>query len=338
MTAAASITPDKEPHPLTGNPKWLHVQPMMSVSFPYFVTPLPSGDPESKTLLANDTCRERLISTFRTAFQQASTQKEPVGPMEPWAWKRSPTATISFESKAKDPQIAKLSIHRGGYHLQAGRIDTDVDLFLQAVNAIVGTSCVLFDPTRPKGDWWRTPADKSVNPQNGEMVSWFGTTNFFAIHPVLTAIVLGLYRQAAILVSIGYGEKIVNAVPRAEIEAAITDCDWRKALANAEALRPWIEVPLPKAVGTNPFNFAFPTGYWRRYVRLHRALRRYGFGKVFGEDFCANWDLLHPPSKTITGLYTFWGWEGQYSEQHNALMRLGKPLKRKTASAEKSDT
>ena len=320
------------PHPLSRESKWTFFQPSLGARSRYEAVNLQGGISRQHTVEGYNVCREGLLSLYRESLRVNLCKRNFSGDRT-WNFVFEPKSRINLESEwARDPAGNALKIaqtHNGKLLIEK----SEVEAFLQVCDALVGNTAVLLDPGRPKGGWWRTSLEGAVanwEDYGGGCIVWQGIGNFVVLHPVLLAIMTGLFRQAVVLTHIGYAEKVLESVSRARVEEALTRCDWRIALANAKALQRWIEVPVPEKGGASPFNYAFPLGYWGRFLKLQRAIRRHGHEKVFGEDLLTGWGLL-AKSRTWTGAYSFWGnlEEKNTNEAQKRLLSLGRPLKRK---------
>ncbi|MBD3260534.1 MAG: hypothetical protein GF334_02480 [Candidatus Altiarchaeales archaeon] len=320
-------------HPLSNHPDWLFWQPAIEAKGTALLIPDREGSPELHSFWAINTCREGLIYNLA-----ASMRKQVIGWDDPqkkiWERKKKRVARI----RLYDPRVRKdlyqansFTIPTCGLWGVGGRLpevgaSARVDLFLRVCDALVGVPSVLLSKCRPRGDWWKGHGRFHRN-GGREYVFWAGTDNWFMRHPALTAIATGLFRQAHLLVTCGFGEQVLAVVERKEVEAALTEADWKLAYKLALQLRPWIEVPCGK--GGIRVNYPFPLGLWRRFDYLQRAVRRHNYKEIFQRDFYRSWGLT---GKTITthgsGTYAVWGDRGGFTDNHLRLRKLGAPRRR----------
>ena len=107
----------------------------------------------------------------------------------------------------------------------------------------------------------------------------------------------------------------------------------KQALLLLKKMRMWVEVP----TGTNGYvqNYAFPFGFWRRLIRLQRAIRRHGYEGALGQTFEAGWALTG--GSAYYGAYHFWG-EDENTEHHEHLMEMGAPRRKTRVKSAKKAT
>jgi hypothetical protein len=156
---------------------------------------------------------------------------------------------------------------------------------------------------------------------------WGGSDNWFLAHPATVAIATGLYRQCFHLCGAGIADQIFDAISEEEIKEVMSTGSQRLALQATKATRPFIEVP----VGRNGFrgNYAFAKGFWRRLIRLQRAIRRGGYEAAMGQTFEEGWGILDHEATEWSGLYGFWGDEEDLTDKHRHLMKAGEPRRRR---------
>lgn len=295
-----------------------------------------------KTLGTNNTCREGTIYDLRQAMQNNLFKKEtvkrpgsypemklvqarvPILDHEKTLIPRGTAVRIQAKALTHNP----LSKHPIAMANEPG--PKQVWEFVEVADRIMGTVAVLLSPNRRQGNWWETDYTECVKPVGGQShIHWYGSDGFFLQHPTLVALMTGLIRQVALLCQIGEGQKIIEAVSRDRINQILTEADWRLALEAAEALRPWIEVPVPR--NGSQLNMPFPVGMWRRLQRLHRAARRHGYDAIFQQSFEEGWNL-GAVGTNYSGMYSFWGEKGKETEHHRRVMKLGEPKRRSVKS------
>jgi hypothetical protein len=313
--------------------RWHFSQPNLGFRAKY-VSIDKEGERSEHSMLYLSTCREGVVSQARKKFQETFTTKNRTGHR---VW------NFSFETGEDRIDLADSTVKGAGdtkLLINASMLTREEQaVFLQVTDYLVGNVCVLLNPDeRDEGEWWRTDPDDCLTPDiaGNNCVSWNGSDNFFLHHPALLSLVTGLYRQALLLTQAGFGEEILGVVPREKVDKAMTTGSWRQALANCKKLRQWIEIYTPG--GNHQINFPFPEGYWLRFMRLHQALRRHGYQKVFDQDFTAAWNLLAKNSNW-SGMYNFWGYkkgddsgDSRQSDRRQRLMKLGKPQERNSTS------
>lgn len=183
---------------------------------------------------------------------------------------------------------------------------------------------VALNPDRYEGDWWTTSPTEALAQGNPEELRWYGTDNFFLRHPVLTSLVMGMFRQAFLLHEQGFGDAILKVVNRREVEECLTYGDPDLAIRILNKLRPWIAVPTNRPASPYPF----PTAYWHRLGQLKKAIYRYGYNEVFGGDIREGWGLGESGGGRY-GIYNgplaYWGATGsKITLAGKRLAQLGK--------------
>ncbi len=324
----------EEVHPLKETSKWQYNQPSMRVDASLMSTDLNGEGMVEHQLAADAQCREEVLSGVRGQLQTMFTAKDTPPKGQPWGGQRTVTRKVDlsehgFENKSQslEGHISRISIRTTG--LDYGGISHE--LFLRVADTIVGNVCVLLNPGRAPGEWWRTDPETAMT-RTGEdqRVMWNGADNFFLFHPVLLALVLGLFRQSSHMCIAGVGERILEDLPYERTEEAMTECDYRLAISNAKALRRWIEVPPATNCGSLR-NYAFPKGLWLRFMRLHQAMRKHSAEEIFGGPFEFGWNLIGK-NYSWTGAHGFWGLKEDDNgtpQQYNRLLELGRPAKKK---------
>lgn len=338
-----------EEHPLSNETNWIFLKPEVGVRVNYLTRPVGIDKPKetAHSISTFSSCREVIIGSIRTALQNLTTKKIPVG-TSTWQKELKTTSDIILNDKRSNGlKNNYLTISTNGFqfnnfptkkstdNLKFGKIK--LEEFLRVSDIVVGLPAALLNPNRMPGDWWHTNPEKA---RRGARIYWNGIDNTILQHPVITSTLTGLYRQAYCLCFGGFGPEVLKSGSYEEVQEAIDSGDWKEIFAQCEKFRPWINVPVPEAglgKGGNIHNFAFPwykprTGrvsFWQRFVRFQRALRRHGFEEVLGQDISTGWNLLKKEI-SYSGVYTFWGEERQLTKSHKRVMELGKPLKRKT--------
>jgi len=106
------------------------------------------------------------------------------------------------------------------------------------------------------------------------------------------------------------------------------------ALLLIKKTRNWIEVP----VGENGYrvNYSFPLGFWRRLIRLQRAIRKVGYEETIGQTFHEGWATTG--GTEFRGAYSFWGDEGELTNHHKHLMKIGAPRRQTRVTKSASGT
>lgn len=322
----------KPEHFLTTDENWTYRQPSVGFKAQYVAVTCGSDKRKVEAVGAATTCREGVIHNARQTFQKTLCQKVITGPGD-WQFTMKKVREPDLEDpKAKKARGTHLMIAIKALSIpkQPEASKEDLEKFILAADTVLGPMCVLLGHHRPEGDWWRTDPKKMFSTQlSQKYICWFGSDNFFLQHPVLVAIVTGLYRQVALLCSAGHADRILESVDRKEIEECLSTGSWKQALLILQKTRPFIEVPVAK---NGQFgNYAFPIGYWQRMHRLQIGARRHGYEKILGQDFMEGWSL-ELKGTNWTGLYNFWGEKESTSEAHSRLMKLGKPRSKQSES------
>jgi len=209
----------------------------------------------------------------------------------------------------------------GGYSIC--RRPCCIGRFPELLDAVVGPVGVLLNEDRYLGDWWRTSPEEAATAGKKEL-RWYGTDNFFLRHPVLTSLMMGMFRQGVLLFEQGYDAAILRAVDRKDVEDCLTNADPVLAKKILTKLRPWIEVPQQYLAP----NFSFPKGYWNRLDQTHRAVYKHGYEALFGGDIQKSWNLGQGEESgryaVPNGPIAYWGTTGKVTEAGKILARLGK--------------
>lgn len=327
-------------HFLADNQSWKYIQPTMGVKLHYVAVGNGKGEKSVQEVSAQHNCRESLIYNMRPCLQRNLCQKVTVGSKDwEFVWKRVWEVDL-LDPAAKQEGQNYLYIDRRILTLSHKSDDVTnemVEKFLLATDAVVGPMCVLLAHSRREGEWWRTTSENRDHDSRpgSNFLRWFGTDNFLLQHPALISIVLGLFRQVALICRAGYADRILESVDRKEVEDCLSSGNWKNALEIVRKTREFIEVPSPAGNGpSNPedkyfsFNFPFPLGYWKRMHRLQIGARRHGYEKLLDQDFSTGWNLGQKGSEW-SGAYALWGKDGDAREAQRRLMELGKPRSKK---------
>lgn len=309
----------KAKHFLKDDPNWGFKQPHMFVRSQLVLEPK-EGKSGVRTVSDGQTCREGVIHNFRTHLRGLACKvTQPGNGLSPT--KLEKVADIELcDKRVQTPGSTFLSITRIGLNMDPKYVDT----FIEVADALVGNVAVLMSTYRKPGTWWRTDASTCEKPSNGypESVHWYGSDNIVLRHPVFLAIISGLYRQAGNLCAGGFGEQMLKSISRSEVEKALDDADRDRALANIKKIKDWLIVP--PANGHDRY-YPFPLGFWRRFLRLQRAIVRHGYDEVFQANLIDSWGLTNT-DRSWGGVYDFWGGRGKdRNEQHFRILELGKP-------------
>ena len=294
------------------------------------------GKPRTHTINYGGDCREELVWDSREFLQNQSVR---------WSKKRNSwekIATLSHtldldHSTLRQPGVTYLwiNIHGGdgdwddiGFHGLCRRACC-IGGFSETLDAIVGPVAVLLNPDRYVGDWWKTLPEEVFHKgtyHDEEELRWYGTDNFFLRHPVLTSLMMGMFRQGVLLYQQNYDEAIRKAVKRKDVEDCLTNADPVLAMRILRTLRPWIEVPQKRLAS----NFSFPKGYWDRLQKLHRSIYSHGYDALFDGDLHHSWNIAGGGEKgnryAITkGPMEYWGTTGsKVTPEGKRLTKLGK--------------
>lgn len=272
-------------------------------------------------------CREELIWDTREYLQ---------GRVVTWKkrrnhWKRDATVVREMDldhTSLKQPGMTHLWVNgeedwEGNYKTVCRRTCC-ISKFPELLDAIVGPLAVALNPDRYQGDWWTTSPAEAVHGANE--LRWYGTDNFFLRHPVLTSLMMGMFRQGILLFEQGYDEAILRAVNRKDVEDCLTNADPQLAMRLLTTLRPWIEVPQKYLAN----NFSFPKGHWDRLRQLHRAIYRHGYDALFDADLQRSWNVAGSEEgqgryDVSNGPMVYWGTTGnKVTVAGKRLVKLGK--------------
>lgn len=297
-------------------------QPFMGFSTKFRSQPLRGGKARTHILNYGGSCREELIWDTREYLQQKSVATQKI--RGTWRIRQVKTHRLDVDHRSlKQPNITHLWLNEdedfsGDFSKLVCYRACCVDKFLEMMDALVGSLGVVLNPDRYEGNWWVTGPEEATKKitYGPPEYRWFGIDNFFLHHPVLTSLVMGLFRQGSLLFQQGFDEAILKTVKRKEVEEALTNSDPVLAMQILTKLRPWIEVPQKGYLNLAPF----PRGYWNRLGLLHRALYKYGYDEVFAGDLQNSWnihdseeggdeDLIenNPRYEVSTGPMKYWG-------------------------------
>lgn len=306
-------------NPLVGDKNWCFHQPNLGFRTKYVATDDKSGERVIRSTSHATSCRENLIHAIRQGLQSGLCQKVRTGKSEwDFVFKQIKSVDLS-DSATKEAGANAMKLNWDGLNDCGNKKKLVLIDFVRVVDTVMGPMCVLLASSRPEGEWWRTPEEEILKK---DFLYWWGSDNFFLQHPVLASIVSGLYRQAALLYRAGYEDRIMGSVDYKDIEDCLSTGSKQHALEILRKTRPWIEVPPGK--DGYVANYPFPQGYWTRMHRLQIGARRHGYEKILNQNFSEGWDL--EAKKTHwTGLYSFWGEKGEYTDAHTRLMDLGRP-------------
>ena len=329
----------EDKHPLMGNPKWVFNQPQVGIRARYLAVESEVDNPKKTVLTveAGSTCREGVISSIREVFQARLTNVKEVNASEGQGWKsQRPKWTTTKEVDLQDPaskqERSYLKIQWHSAWMQDW--EPSVEEFIKVCNVVIGPITVLLGPWRPEGeDWWKTDPKEALRKKGDhEFVYWNGTDNWFLAHPATVGIATGLYRQCFHLCIAGFAGEVIKTLSEEEVSEVMSSNSLKLAMRAIKKTRPWIEVP----VGANggKINYAFPFGLWRRLTRLQRAVRRYGYEESLGQTFHEGWATT--VGMDYSGLYAFWGTEGELTDHHRHLMKMGVPRRKKSDKPAKS--
>lgn len=314
-------------HPLAKSEAWVFAQPEVGFSTHYVAVNLETGQREVRSISNLASCREGVVYNIRQGLQGSLCQKKHANSKAEWEFTFHQIKEVDLRDPvAKEAGRTIMKINRSALHAKV-LSNCFLRKFAKACDIVMGPVCVMLGMHRPEGDWWRTDPEKIL--ENSHLC-WYGSDNFFLQHPVLVSIVTGLYRQVALACRAGYADQILASVDYQEVEECLSTNNWKQSLAIIKETRPWIEVPCAKGGGV--VNYPFPPGYWRRLKCLQRGARRHGYEKVLGQNFVDGW-ALEAKGNHWSGLYNFWGQEGELTQAHRQLMELGKPLRRKKSGA-----
>lgn len=323
-------------HPLVGNPKWIFNQPNVGFRARY-VAVSAEGERGVRLMQAATTCREGVINQMRQALQSSLTNAEEYAAAKKkvgWSDKAKGAVhkvvkRVDLEALDGKAEPTSLKIQWHECWMKDWK-EASVETFIRVCDVVMGPVMVLLGPNRPIGpDWWRTDPETALESEGKEdkYVHWYGSDNWFLAHPVTLSIVTGLYRQCFHLCLTGLADEIIATISQDEINAVMSTNDHRLALSLIKRTRPYIEVPA--GVNGNRVNYPFALGFWRRLIRLQRAIRRVGYEEALGQNFATGWALISGEGEW-RGVYNFWGDEGELTDNHRHLMRIGAPRRKQS--------
>ena len=281
---------------------------------------------EFHTMHYGGSCREELVWDTREFLQGKTISWK----TERGTWKRTPSLnrTINLDHpKLKQPLVTYLWVNDEedweGNMRQVCKRPCCLGTFPELLDALVGPVVVALNPDRYEGDWWTTSLEEALPKKHMNELRWYGTDNFFLRHPVLTSLVMGMFRQAILLHEQGFDEAILKAVGRKDVEECLTNGDPALALRILTAVKPWVAVPSRFAAA----NFSFPALYWHRLAQLQKAIYKYGYEEVFGKTIHDGWGLASAENRyaVSNGPMAYWGTTGsKVTAAGKILAKLGK--------------
>jgi hypothetical protein len=276
-------------------------QPFMGFSTKFRTVPYKDkGAPQVHAMNYGASCREELIWDAREYLQSKTvTYKQ-----KPGTWENVATLQriIDIDDRSlKQPFVTYFWFsgeddYDGSYNRATCMRPCCAARFPEVMDALVGTLGVALNPNRYVGDWWRTSPEEA-NKGNGDELRWYGTDNFFLRHPVLTSLMMGMFRQAFLLFQQGFDTSMLTAINRKEVEGCLTDSDSELAMRILTKLKPWIAAKSPMV------NLPFPSAHWERLRLLHRAAYNHGYDALFGPDIHKAWNLSEKSDKSDHGNY-----------------------------------
>jgi len=321
-------------HPLMDNPKWLFNQPDVGFRAHYVVID-EEGKNQNLVMEAGSTCREGVISDARETFQSRLTNAREVNAAANKGWESERPEWV--HKRQVDLTQSKASQLRLQWHDAFFKGEKfGVEEFIDVCDRVIGPVAVLLGPWRETGDWWQTDPGLAMQEKNEQnYVYWNGTDNWFLAHPATVGIATGLYRQCFHLCGAGLADEIIKSISEDEISEVMTNHSQKEALLLIKKTRPWIEVPVGENGGR--INYAFPLGFWRRLIRLQRAIRRHGgYEASLGQSFHEGWATTD--GNNYSGLFAFWGDEGELTDHHKHLMKMGAPRRKISGKSAKTTT
>jgi hypothetical protein len=301
-------------------------QPFIGFNTQFRTTPVGGGKPQVHSMNYGGSCREELVWDAREFLQ---------GKTVSWktnrgTWQRTASLVrrVDIEhTSLKQPGVTYLWVANDpdeyDYHQSICRRACCIGRFPALMDAVAGPVAVLLNDDRYLGDWWTTsPAETSL--KNKNELRWYGTDNFFLRHPVLTSLMMGMFRQGVLLFEQGFDEALLKAVDRKEVEDCLSNADPALAKRILTKLRPWIEVPQQNLAP----NFSFPKSYWHRLDQTHRAVYNHGYEALFGGDIQKSWNLGQGEAagryEIPNGPIAYWGTTGKVTPAGELLAKLGK--------------
>lgn len=304
-------------------------QPFIGFRSQFRSVPIGKGKSVTRTINYGGSCREELVWDAREYLQSQSVSWKKV--RGTWRNKVTLTSTIDIDAPAlKQPLVTYLWVNEedwDGNYKQICRRACCLSSFPELLDAVAGPVAVLLNPDRYLGDWWTTSAKETL--AGGEM-RWYGTDNFFLRHPVLTSLMMGMFRQGVLLHQQGFDESILKSVKRKDIEDCLSNADPVLAMRILRRLRPWLEV----TKNLSP-HFAFAKGHWDRLGQLHKAIYKHGYDTLFDADIQRSWNIGAPETDEFgdvidndrygvpNGPVAYWGSSNQ-TEAGKRLIKLGR--------------
>lgn len=274
-------------------------QPFMGFSTKFRTMPLKGpGAAQVHVMNYGCSCREELIWDAREYLQSKSVEYKQI----PGSWDKSATLkrTIDLSHPSlKQPFVTHFwfsgeNDYDGNYSRATCTRSCCAARFPEVMDALVGTLGVALNPDRYVGDWWRTSPEEA---HKDDELRWYGTDNFFLRHPVLTSLMMGMFRQAFLLFQQGFDTRMLAAVNRKEVESCLTNSDPELAMRILNHLKPWIAAKSPMV------NLPFPAAHWERLRLLHRTAYNHGYDALFGSDIHKAWNLAEKGDKSPHGNY-----------------------------------
>ena len=277
------------------------------------------------TINYGGSCREELVWDSREYLQgKAVTWK----PKKDSYWEKVAILTRTLDldhPNLKQPETTYLWV-KGDEEVGFCHRPCCISRFPELLDAIVGPVAVALNPDRYEGNWWTTSPEETASSDFDE-IRWYGTDNFFLRHPVLTSLMMGMFRQGVLLHNQGYDEAILKAVKRKDVEECLTNADPVLAMRLLKSLRPWLEVS-----SAHSAHFAFAKGYWNRLNLLHRSIYKHGYQTLFDADLQQSWNIGNVNNKTnghgryqvANGPVAYWGTTGnKVTKAGKRLVKLG---------------
>lgn len=283
---------------------WSKIRPLdceLRVKSSFSTLPLAGKKVAKKvTIDRQDHCRENLAHYLREDINVACWNQYPpkgkqnggvfLGPadkLKPEEW--TPKTRISLEPSAGTTTLTAeqdADIFGDNYDFHVCMRECCIQPMLQLLDTIVGLPCLLLNPEREKGDWWRTSLPEVCKKQE---ILWKGVDTSILRHPVLTSLILGFFRQAICMHTGGVAEKELEALaPYAEVKKVLDSCNMEKALKLAERLE-----PLLASRSNRGEYFPVSVAQWPFFLQLCQAIRQHGYDKVFDGTLEENMRDLH---------------------------------------------
>lgn len=285
-----------------------------SIGFMTRIKLVPSdGEPTIKDFSASSSCREEMNYNVRNRFGHMTYRNVPKKGMQ-YKWQghdRKKVAEIQLDDESlKQPFVTKLWINmpeRVNVPRSASRRTrrrsmlapiSSYQHLIHVTDALVAPVCLLLNPDRYAGDWWRTSLGEARG--NTTRFTWYGVDNFILCHPAVLSIVFGLFRQSVRLVRAGETGVLSDLVPRDEIRNALDQADADHAVDIVKRLKPLLGCKTTSRqypIRAGQFNFLFD---------LHKAIYSKGLTEVFGPVSDA-WNCRQEYGGLTNGSYTYFG-------------------------------